>query len=55
MRIARMIHRLTDSEMGGRPLLYLNTVGVKSGQRRTAVVMPFPEGNDSRLISPWCG
>jgi deazaflavin-dependent oxidoreductase (nitroreductase family) len=50
MRIARMVHRITGSKMGGRPLLYLNTVGAKSGQRRTAVVMPFREGDGSWLI-----
>src|SRR3954453_17085325 len=50
MGIARAMHRLTGSKMGGRPLLYLTTVGAKSGQRRTAVVMPFPEGDDAWLI-----
>jgi deazaflavin-dependent oxidoreductase (nitroreductase family) len=50
MGIARAIHRLTGSKMGGRPLLYLRTVGAKSGQRRTSVVMPFPDGDDAWLI-----
>jgi deazaflavin-dependent oxidoreductase (nitroreductase family) len=50
MGVARTVHRLTGSKMGGRPLLYLSTVGAKSGQRRTAVVMPFPEGDDAWLI-----
>ncbi|MDX6726374.1 MAG: hypothetical protein QOK49_1179 [Baekduia sp.] len=50
MGVARAIHRLTGSRMGGRPLLYLSTVGAKSGQRRTAVVMPFPDGEDAWLI-----
>ena len=50
MRVTRTIHRLTGSKLGGRPLLYLSTVGAKSGQRRTAVVMPFPEGDDAWLI-----
>jgi deazaflavin-dependent oxidoreductase (nitroreductase family) len=50
MGVTRAIHRLTGSKMGGRPLLYLTTVGAKSGQRRTAVVMPFPEGDDAWLI-----
>ena len=36
--------------MSGRPLLYLTTVGAKSGQPPTAVVMPFPEGDDAWLI-----
>jgi deazaflavin-dependent oxidoreductase (nitroreductase family) len=50
MGVARRVHRLTGSKMSGRPLLYLTTVGAKSGQARTAVVMPFPEGDDAWLI-----
>jgi deazaflavin-dependent oxidoreductase (nitroreductase family) len=50
MGVARRVHRLTGSKMGGRPLLYLTTVGAKSGERRTAVVMPFPEGDDAWLV-----
>lgn len=50
MGVARRFHRLTGSKMSGRPLLYLTTVGAKSGQRRTAVVMPFPDGDDAWLI-----
>ena len=50
MGVARRVHRLTGSKMSGRPLLYLRTVGAKSGQPRTAVVMPFPEGEDAWLI-----
>jgi deazaflavin-dependent oxidoreductase (nitroreductase family) len=49
-RVARTIHRLTGSKMGGRPLMYLSTVGAKSGERRVSVVMPFPEGDDAWLI-----
>lgn len=50
MAVMRRIHRLTGSKQGGRPLLYLTTVGAKSGQKRTSVVMPFPEGDDAWLI-----
>src|SRR3954452_14057330 len=50
MGVARRVHRLTGSKMSGRPLLYLTTVGAKSGQPRTAVVMPFPEADDAWLI-----
>jgi deazaflavin-dependent oxidoreductase (nitroreductase family) len=50
MGVARRMHRLTGSKMSGRPLLYLTTVGAKSGQPRTAVVMPFPEADDAWLI-----
>jgi deazaflavin-dependent oxidoreductase (nitroreductase family) len=50
MRAMRRVHRLTGSKLQGRPLLYLTTVGAKSGQPRTAVVMPFPDGDDAWLI-----
>ena len=50
MSVVRRVHRLTGSKSSGRPLLYLTTVGAKSGQPRTAVVMPFPEGDDAWLI-----
>ena len=50
MGVARRVHRLTGSKMGGRPLLYLTTIGAKSGERRTAVVMPFPDGPDAWMI-----
>jgi deazaflavin-dependent oxidoreductase (nitroreductase family) len=50
MAVVRRVHRLTGSKIGGRPLLYLTTVGAKSGQPRTAVVMPFPDGDDAWLI-----
>src|SRR5438309_858968 len=50
MCVARRVHRLTGSKVSGRPLLYLTTVGAKSGQPRTAVVMPFPEGDDAWLV-----
>lgn len=50
MGMVRVVHRLTGSKMSGRPLLYLHTVGAKSGEERTAVVMPFPEGDDAWLI-----
>ena len=50
MRVIQRVHRLTGSKMSGRPLLYLSTVGAKTGERRTSVVMPFPDGNDAWLI-----
>jgi deazaflavin-dependent oxidoreductase (nitroreductase family) len=50
MGVIRRVHRLTGSKASGRPLLYLTTVGAKSGQPRTAVVMPFPEGDAAWLI-----
>jgi deazaflavin-dependent oxidoreductase (nitroreductase family) len=50
MGVVRRVHRLSGSKLSGRPLLYLTSVGAKSGLSRTAVVMPFPEGEDAWLI-----
>lgn len=50
MAVARRIHRLTGNKMSGQPLLYLHTIGAKSGQPRTSVVMAFAEGEGSWLI-----
>jgi deazaflavin-dependent oxidoreductase (nitroreductase family) len=50
MSVVRLVHRLTGSKMSGQPLLYLHTIGAKSGQSRTSVVMAFPEAEDSWLI-----
>lgn len=49
-RVMQFIHRRTGNKMSGQPLLYLSTVGAKSGQRRTAAVMSFPDGDDAWLI-----
>ncbi|MDX6521625.1 MAG: hypothetical protein QOC77_2587 [Thermoleophilaceae bacterium] len=50
MTVARWVHRLTGNKMSGQPLLHLHTIGAKSGQPRTAVVMAFPDGDDSWLV-----
>jgi deazaflavin-dependent oxidoreductase (nitroreductase family) len=50
MGAVRWVHRLTGSKMAGQPLLYLQTIGAKSGEPRTSVVMAFTEGNDAWLI-----
>jgi deazaflavin-dependent oxidoreductase (nitroreductase family) len=50
MSVARVVHRLTGNKMSGQPLLYLHTIGAKSGQPRTAVVMAFPDGDNSWLV-----
>ena len=47
----RRVHRLTGSKASGRPLLYLHDGGCEErAATRTAVVMPFPEGDDVWLI-----
>src|SRR5450755_1905938 len=50
MAVVRRIHKLTGNKMSGQPLLYLHTVGAKSGQPRTAAVMAFAEGDDTWLV-----
>ena len=50
MTVVRGVHRLTGNKLGGQPLLHLHTIGAKSGQPRTSVVMAFPDGEDSWLI-----
>jgi deazaflavin-dependent oxidoreductase (nitroreductase family) len=50
MAVVRRIHKLTGDKVSGQPLLYLHTFGAKSDQPRTAAVMAFAEGNDSRLV-----
>jgi deazaflavin-dependent oxidoreductase (nitroreductase family) len=36
--------------MGGVPLMYLTTIGAKTGQQRTVPVMAFPDGDDAWLV-----
>jgi deazaflavin-dependent oxidoreductase (nitroreductase family) len=50
MTVARRVHRLTGNKMSGQPLLHLHTIGAKSGQPRTSVVMAFPDGDNSWLV-----
>ncbi len=50
MAVARLVHRLTGNKMSGQPLLHLHTIGAKSGQARTSVVMAFPDGEDAWLV-----
>jgi F420H(2)-dependent quinone reductase len=50
MAVVQRVHKLTGNKMSGQPLLYLHTVGAKSGQPRTAAVMAFAEGDDTWLV-----
>lgn len=49
MSVVRRVHRLTGDKMSGQPLMHLHTVGAKSGQPRTTVVMAFPDGENAWL------
>jgi deazaflavin-dependent oxidoreductase (nitroreductase family) len=50
MSVVRSVHRLTGNKMSGQPLLYLHTIGAKSGQPRTSAVMAFPDGDTSWIV-----
>ena len=50
MSIVRLGHRLTGNKMSGQPLMHLHTVGAKSGNPRTSVVMAFPDGEGAWLV-----
>jgi deazaflavin-dependent oxidoreductase (nitroreductase family) len=50
MGLMRFVHRRTGNKMSGQPLLYLHTVGAKSGEPRVSAVMAFAEGDDAWLI-----
>lgn len=50
MRVAQFMHRRTGNKLAGAPLLYLTTIGARSGQPRTCTVMAFPEADDAWLI-----
>ena len=50
MRVMRTVHKLTGNKMSGMPLLHLTTIGARSGQSRTVVVMAFDEPGDSWLV-----
>ena len=50
MRAAQFVHRRTGNKLAGAPLLYLTTVGARSGVPRTCTVMAFPEADDAWLI-----
>jgi len=43
-------HRRSGDTFQGMDLLYLTTVGAKSGQKRQSTVSRFPAGDDSWLI-----
>jgi deazaflavin-dependent oxidoreductase (nitroreductase family) len=50
MAVVRRVHKLTGNKLSGQPLLYLHTLGAKSGQPRTAAVMAFADGDDNWLV-----
>jgi deazaflavin-dependent oxidoreductase (nitroreductase family) len=49
-RLATNWHRRSGDKFQGMDVLYLTTVGAKSGEKRQSTVSRFPDGDDSWLI-----
>ena len=49
-RVAMSWHRRSGDKMQGMDLLYLTTVGAKTGQQRQSTVARFPDGEDAWLV-----
>jgi deazaflavin-dependent oxidoreductase (nitroreductase family) len=50
MRLMTAWHRRSGDKFQGMDLLYLTTVGAKSGQKRKSTVARFPDGDDAWLV-----
>jgi deazaflavin-dependent oxidoreductase (nitroreductase family) len=50
MRAMTGIHRLSGDKFQGMDLLYLTTVGAKTGQQRHSTVARFADGDDAWLV-----
>ena len=50
MRLMTSWHRRSGDKFQGMDLLYLTTVGAKSGQKRQSTVTRFDEGEDAWLV-----
>src|SRR5262245_3538779 len=49
-RVMMSWHRRSGDKFQGMDLLYLTTVGAKTGQKRQATVARFPDGEDAWLV-----
>jgi deazaflavin-dependent oxidoreductase (nitroreductase family) len=49
-KVAMSWHRRSGDKFQGMDLLYLTTVGAKTGQKRQSVVARFPDGEDAWLV-----
>ena len=50
MRVMTSWHRRSGDKFQGLDLLYLTTVGAKTGQKRQSAVARFPDGDDAWLV-----
>ena len=49
-RVAMSWHRRSGDKFQGQDLLYLTTVGARTGQKRKSTVARFPDGEDAWLV-----
>lgn len=49
-RVMMTWHRRSGDKFQGQDLLYLTTVGAKTGQKRRSTVARFPDGEDAWLV-----
>jgi len=50
MRVMTSWHRRSGDKFQGLDLLYLTTIGAKTGQKRQSAVARFPDGDDAWLV-----
>ncbi len=50
MRAMTGFHRMSGDKFSGMDLLYLTTIGAKTGQKRQSTVARFPDGDDAWLV-----
>jgi len=50
MRVMTSWHRRSGDKFQGLDLLYLTTIGAKTGQKRQSTVARFPDGDDAWLV-----
>jgi len=50
MRVMISWHRRSGDKLQGHDLLYLSTVGAKTGQKRQCAVARFPDGENAWLV-----
>lgn len=49
-RMMIKVHRLSGDRFQGMDLVYLTTVGAKTGERRITPIARFPDGDDAWLV-----
>ncbi len=50
MRAMTGFHRMSGDKFSGMDLLYLTTIGAKTGRKRQSTVARFPDGDDAWLV-----